>query len=175
MWFQDDFENTAKFKVGDWQGWKNTSILAEIVSVVSDEVCERLTVWCFRPVVLLCVPQVQLFSEPGFQGSVLPLEDNVASLQDGVSVASCKVLAGRWVILHTMDKISLRLRLMWVMIEDELLMLERPHHSARADFRNRPGWISQRWFDKIVAACCSYYKRISGTQDLLQAVSAPLT
>ncbi|XP_054474144.1 beta/gamma crystallin domain-containing protein 1-like [Anoplopoma fimbria] len=40
--------------------------------------------------------KVQLFSDPGFQGSVIPLEDSVASLQDGVSVASCKVLAGSW-------------------------------------------------------------------------------
>uniref|UniRef100_A0A671WJC7 Beta/gamma crystallin 'Greek key' domain-containing protein n=1 Tax=Sparus aurata TaxID=8175 RepID=A0A671WJC7_SPAAU len=42
--------------------------------------------------VSLCAPQVQLFSEPGFQGSVLALEDSVASLEDGFSVASCKVL-----------------------------------------------------------------------------------
>ncbi|XP_067337418.1 beta/gamma crystallin domain-containing protein 1-like isoform X1 [Channa argus] len=40
--------------------------------------------------------KVQLFSDPGFQGSVLALEDNVASLQSGFSVASCKVVAGSW-------------------------------------------------------------------------------
>lgn len=45
---------------------------------------------------VLDVPQVQLFSEPGFQGSVLTLEDSVVSLQDGFSLASCKVLAGRY-------------------------------------------------------------------------------
>uniref|UniRef100_A0A3Q2Q011 Absent in melanoma 1 protein n=1 Tax=Fundulus heteroclitus TaxID=8078 RepID=A0A3Q2Q011_FUNHE len=45
------------------------------------------------PVVLV---RVQLFSDPGFQGSVLVLEDNASCLQEGFSVASCKVLAGSW-------------------------------------------------------------------------------
>ncbi|XP_016524475.1 absent in melanoma 1 protein-like isoform X2 [Poecilia formosa] len=40
--------------------------------------------------------KVQLFSDPGFQGSVLVLEDSAQCLQDGFSVASCKVLAGSW-------------------------------------------------------------------------------
>uniref|UniRef100_A0A147A1X1 Absent in melanoma 1 protein n=1 Tax=Fundulus heteroclitus TaxID=8078 RepID=A0A147A1X1_FUNHE len=40
--------------------------------------------------------KVQLFSDPGFQGSVLVLEDNASCLQEGFSVASCKVLAGSW-------------------------------------------------------------------------------
>ncbi|KAK5600134.1 hypothetical protein CRENBAI_007492 [Crenichthys baileyi] len=40
--------------------------------------------------------KVQLFSDPGFQGSVLVLEDSAHCLQDGFSVASCKVLAGSW-------------------------------------------------------------------------------
>lgn len=43
------------------------------------------------------MPQVQLFSEPGFQGSGVVLEDSVASLQDGFCVASCKVLSGRYI------------------------------------------------------------------------------
>ncbi|XP_034755553.1 beta/gamma crystallin domain-containing protein 1-like isoform X2 [Etheostoma cragini] len=47
--------------------------------------------------------KVQLFSEPGFQGSRLPLEDSVASLQDGFSVASCKVLAGSWLAFEGQD------------------------------------------------------------------------
>ncbi|KAM7367795.1 hypothetical protein PAMP_014070 [Pampus punctatissimus] len=38
--------------------------------------------------------KVQLFSDPGFQGSVLTLEDDVTSIQEGFTVASCKVLAG---------------------------------------------------------------------------------
>uniref|UniRef100_A0A4W6FM79 Beta/gamma crystallin 'Greek key' domain-containing protein n=1 Tax=Lates calcarifer TaxID=8187 RepID=A0A4W6FM79_LATCA len=49
------------------------------------------------------VRTVQLFSDPGFQGSVLPLEDSVASLQDGFSVASCKVLAGSWLAFEGQD------------------------------------------------------------------------
>lgn len=49
----------------------------------------ELIVW------MQCLPQVQLFSEPDFQGSVLALEHDVASLQDGFTVGSCKVLAGR--------------------------------------------------------------------------------
>ncbi|KAM4713479.1 uncharacterized protein FYW61_020470 isoform 2-T2 [Anableps anableps] len=40
--------------------------------------------------------KVQLFSDPGFQGSVLVLEDSANCLQDDFSVASCKVLAGSW-------------------------------------------------------------------------------
>lgn len=44
----------------------------------------------------LCVPQVQLFSEPGFQGCNVVLEDSATSLQDGFCVASCKVLSGRY-------------------------------------------------------------------------------
>uniref|UniRef100_A0A8C9XK72 Beta/gamma crystallin 'Greek key' domain-containing protein n=1 Tax=Sander lucioperca TaxID=283035 RepID=A0A8C9XK72_SANLU len=56
------------------------------------------------PVVLVrTMTQTKLFSEPGFQGSVLPLEDSVASLQDGVSVASCKVLAGSWLAFEGQD------------------------------------------------------------------------
>ncbi|GLD49463.1 absent in melanoma 1 protein-like protein [Lates japonicus] len=47
--------------------------------------------------------KVQLFSDPGFQGSVLPLEDSVASLQDSFSVASCKVLAGSWLAFEGQD------------------------------------------------------------------------
>ncbi|KAL6095877.1 crybg1 [Pungitius sinensis] len=47
--------------------------------------------------------KLQIFSEPGFQGSVVPLEDSVASLQDGVSVASCKVLAGSWLAFEGRD------------------------------------------------------------------------
>uniref|UniRef100_A0A3Q4HWS1 Absent in melanoma 1 protein-like n=1 Tax=Neolamprologus brichardi TaxID=32507 RepID=A0A3Q4HWS1_NEOBR len=44
-----------------------------------------------------------LFSDPGFKGSVLTLEDNVTSLQDGFSVASCKVLAGSWMAFEGQD------------------------------------------------------------------------
>ncbi|MEQ2237369.1 hypothetical protein ILYODFUR_022447, partial [Ilyodon furcidens] len=40
--------------------------------------------------------KVQLFSDPGFQGSVLVREDSANCLQDGFSVASCKVVAGSW-------------------------------------------------------------------------------
>ncbi|XP_053192679.1 beta/gamma crystallin domain-containing protein 1-like [Scomber japonicus] len=47
--------------------------------------------------------KVQLFSEPGFQGSVLALEDSVTSLQEGFSVASCKVLAGSWLAFEGQD------------------------------------------------------------------------
>ncbi|XP_030578002.1 beta/gamma crystallin domain-containing protein 1-like isoform X2 [Archocentrus centrarchus] len=47
--------------------------------------------------------KVQLFSDPGFKGSVLTLEDSVASLQDGFSVASCKVLAGSWLAFEGQD------------------------------------------------------------------------
>ncbi|XP_035535050.1 beta/gamma crystallin domain-containing protein 1-like [Morone saxatilis] len=47
--------------------------------------------------------KVQLFSEPGFQGSVLALEDSVASLQEGFSIASCKILAGSWLAFEGQD------------------------------------------------------------------------
>ncbi|XP_069578458.1 beta/gamma crystallin domain-containing protein 1-like isoform X1 [Brachyistius frenatus] len=47
--------------------------------------------------------KVQLFSDPGFQGSVLLLEDSTASLQDGFSVTSCKVLAGSWLAFEGQD------------------------------------------------------------------------
>ncbi|XP_067427584.1 beta/gamma crystallin domain-containing protein 1-like isoform X1 [Thunnus thynnus] len=47
--------------------------------------------------------KVQLFSDPGFQGSVLALEDSVTSLQEGFSVASCKVLAGSWLAFEGQD------------------------------------------------------------------------
>uniref|UniRef100_A0A672II30 Beta/gamma crystallin 'Greek key' domain-containing protein n=1 Tax=Salarias fasciatus TaxID=181472 RepID=A0A672II30_SALFA len=52
------------------------------------------------PVLLV---RVQLFSNPGFQGSVLTLEDSIASPQDGFSVASCKVLAGSWLAFEGSD------------------------------------------------------------------------
>ncbi|XP_072217758.1 uncharacterized protein [Leuresthes tenuis] len=47
--------------------------------------------------------KVQLFSDPGFQGSLLTLEDSTASLPDGFSVASCKVLAGSWLAFEGQD------------------------------------------------------------------------
>ncbi|XP_028252424.1 beta/gamma crystallin domain-containing protein 1-like isoform X2 [Parambassis ranga] len=47
--------------------------------------------------------KVQLFSDPGFQGSVLALEDSAVSLQDSFSVASCKVLAGSWLAFEGQD------------------------------------------------------------------------
>ncbi|XP_020570370.1 beta/gamma crystallin domain-containing protein 1 isoform X1 [Oryzias latipes] len=47
--------------------------------------------------------KVQLFSDPGFRGSVLTLEDSAASLQDGFSVASCKVQAGSWLAFEGQD------------------------------------------------------------------------
>uniref|UniRef100_A0A8C7N6B2 Crystallin beta-gamma domain containing 1a n=1 Tax=Oncorhynchus kisutch TaxID=8019 RepID=A0A8C7N6B2_ONCKI len=42
-------------------------------------------------------PYVQLFSEPGFQGRVVVLEDSVVSLEEDFSPRSCRVLAGSWV------------------------------------------------------------------------------
>ncbi|RVE55746.1 hypothetical protein OJAV_G00229230 [Oryzias javanicus] len=47
--------------------------------------------------------KVQLFSDPGFRGSSLTLEDSAASLQDGFSVASCKVQAGSWLAFEGQD------------------------------------------------------------------------
>ncbi|XP_029352764.1 beta/gamma crystallin domain-containing protein 1-like isoform X2 [Echeneis naucrates] len=47
--------------------------------------------------------KVQIFSDPGFQGSVLSLDEGMASLQDGFSVASCKVLAGSWLAFEGQD------------------------------------------------------------------------
>ncbi|XP_008287304.1 absent in melanoma 1 protein-like isoform X2 [Stegastes partitus] len=47
--------------------------------------------------------KVQLFSDAGFQGSALTLEDGVASLPDAFSVASCKVLAGSWLAFEGKD------------------------------------------------------------------------
>lgn len=82
--FQDDFERAAKFKVGDNNGvWRTRLPDLRLFSV--SNCC-----------VVLFSPQVQLFSDAGFQGSVLTLEDSVPSLQDSFSVASCKVVAGRW-------------------------------------------------------------------------------
>lgn len=77
--FQSDFETTAKFKVA---GRGNFSCVVRY---------SRLTI--------VRVPQVQLFSEPGFQGCNVVLEDSAASLQDGFCVASCKVLSGRYALL----------------------------------------------------------------------------
>lgn len=76
--FQSDFETTAKFKVGGRGG---------LTCAVPEEDEQSIS-----------VPQVQLFSEPGFQGSDVVLEDSVASLQDGFCVASCKVLSGRYTV-----------------------------------------------------------------------------
>ncbi|XP_053736192.1 beta/gamma crystallin domain-containing protein 1-like isoform X2 [Synchiropus splendidus] len=47
--------------------------------------------------------KVQLFSLPGFQGTVLVVEDNLASLQEGFCVASCKVLSGSWLAFEGPD------------------------------------------------------------------------
>ncbi|XP_034018203.1 uncharacterized protein LOC117503135 isoform X2 [Thalassophryne amazonica] len=47
--------------------------------------------------------KVQLFSEPDFQGRILTVEDSVGSLQEGFSVASCKVLAGNWLAFEGQD------------------------------------------------------------------------
>ncbi|XP_041107203.1 uncharacterized protein crybg1a isoform X2 [Polyodon spathula] len=42
--------------------------------------------------------KVQLFSEPDFQGSSRALEESASVLPEGVSVKSCKVLTGSWVV-----------------------------------------------------------------------------
>ncbi|KAK1170375.1 beta/gamma crystallin domain-containing protein 1-like [Acipenser oxyrinchus oxyrinchus] len=42
--------------------------------------------------------KVQLFSEPGFQGSSQTLEESASVLPEGISVKSCKVLTGSWVV-----------------------------------------------------------------------------
>ncbi|XP_028295016.1 beta/gamma crystallin domain-containing protein 1-like isoform X2 [Gouania willdenowi] len=48
--------------------------------------------------------KVQLFSDPGFQGSAVVVEDAVASLKDeGLSLASCKVVAGSWMAFEGQD------------------------------------------------------------------------
>ncbi|XP_057678702.1 uncharacterized protein LOC130907528 isoform X2 [Corythoichthys intestinalis] len=47
--------------------------------------------------------KVQLFSKPGFQGTALTLENSVATLQEGFSVASCKVLVGSWLAFEAQD------------------------------------------------------------------------
>ncbi|XP_026175253.1 beta/gamma crystallin domain-containing protein 1-like isoform X2 [Mastacembelus armatus] len=47
--------------------------------------------------------KVQLFSDTGFQGSVLTLDGNVASLPEDFSVASCRVLAGNWLAFEGQD------------------------------------------------------------------------
>ncbi|KAM9798211.1 uncharacterized protein ACB057_009261 [Neosynchiropus ocellatus] len=47
--------------------------------------------------------KVQLFSLPAFQGTVLVVEDSVASLQEGFCVASCKVLSGSWLAFEGPD------------------------------------------------------------------------
>ncbi|XP_036449074.1 uncharacterized protein crybg1a isoform X2 [Colossoma macropomum] len=41
--------------------------------------------------------KIQLFSEPGFRGDVVVLEESLAFLPDGFCPRSCKVLAGNWV------------------------------------------------------------------------------
>lgn len=83
------------------------------------------TEW-LRLIVLLCVPQVQLFSKPGFQGSVLTLDDSVASLQDGFSLSSCKVLAGRWAILHYGQNIIFCCSTSWITgIQNTVLQILR--------------------------------------------------
>ncbi|XP_073725842.1 uncharacterized protein crybg1a isoform X2 [Misgurnus anguillicaudatus] len=57
----------------------------------------------FQPVILdqaedLSRYKVQLFSEPGFQGNVLALDESVAFLPEDFQPLSCKVLAGSWVL-----------------------------------------------------------------------------
>ncbi|XP_054617557.1 uncharacterized protein LOC129172138 [Dunckerocampus dactyliophorus] len=47
--------------------------------------------------------KVQLFSEPAFQGSILSLEDSMATVQQGFTVASCKVLVGSWLAFDGQD------------------------------------------------------------------------
>ncbi|XP_067311555.1 beta/gamma crystallin domain-containing protein 1 [Pseudorasbora parva] len=42
--------------------------------------------------------KVQLFAEPGFQGTVQDLDESVAFLTEGFHPMSCKVLAGSWVV-----------------------------------------------------------------------------
>ncbi|XP_077443752.1 uncharacterized protein LOC144064813 [Stigmatopora argus] len=46
---------------------------------------------------------VQLFSQPSFQGTALTLESSMATLQEGFSVASCKVLVGSWLAFEGTD------------------------------------------------------------------------
>lgn len=41
------------------------------------------------------VIQVQLYSEPDFQGELVTLEESAAALEEDFIAKSCKVLAGR--------------------------------------------------------------------------------
>ncbi|XP_077366220.1 uncharacterized protein LOC144010021 isoform X2 [Festucalex cinctus] len=50
--------------------------------------------------------KAQLFSEPGFQGAAVTLEDSVATLQQGFSVASCKILVGSWLAFEGQEFIG---------------------------------------------------------------------
>ncbi|XP_061742383.1 beta/gamma crystallin domain-containing protein 1-like isoform X2 [Nerophis ophidion] len=47
--------------------------------------------------------KVQLFSQPAFQGAVLSLEEDMAAVQQGFTVASCKVLVGSWLAFEGQD------------------------------------------------------------------------
>lgn len=46
-------------------------------------------------VLFACLFQVQLYSEPDFQGRLVALEDSAAALDEDFIPRSCKVLAGR--------------------------------------------------------------------------------
>lgn len=46
-------------------------------------------------VLFACLFQVQLYSEPDFQGRLVAVEDSAAALDEDFIPRSCKVLAGR--------------------------------------------------------------------------------
>lgn len=86
---------TTKFKVSSlpfrlYIKQINQFFLSSVVSVL---VCSG---WVTKAVWMCVAVQVQLFSEPDFQGRLVALEDSAAALDEDFLPRSCKVLAGRY-------------------------------------------------------------------------------
>ncbi|KAA0711163.1 Beta/gamma crystallin domain-containing protein 1 [Triplophysa tibetana] len=95
---------------GVWIAFENAQFSGEqyilekgLYATPLDWGAQNCRILSLQPVVLdraedLARYKVQLFSEPGFQGEVLVLEESVAFLPDDFHPMSCKVLAGSWVV-----------------------------------------------------------------------------
>uniref|UniRef100_A0A8C2WQP0 Beta/gamma crystallin 'Greek key' domain-containing protein n=1 Tax=Cyclopterus lumpus TaxID=8103 RepID=A0A8C2WQP0_CYCLU len=105
----EDFGHGAKTQSvnvmsGVWVGFEKPGFSGELYVLEKglyadpqDWGASNFKISSIQPILCPCVFQMQLYSEPDFQGRLVALEDSNAALDQDFTPKSCKVLAGSWV------------------------------------------------------------------------------
>lgn len=75
------------------EGVRAEDVVMMLWNVPLDKLCINVPCVAFK--LICCVMQVQLYSEPDFQGRLVTLEDSAEALDEDFRPKSCKVLTGR--------------------------------------------------------------------------------